>query len=132
MKILILVLFIGFNISVKAQYGDAPFTYVENMPEYKDGSKAMYHFISQNVHYPDSCRTDKGIIYTIVQFTVDTSGFIKNPVVLKGADCGVNEESLRVINLMNEGGPHWNPGMHNHYKVNVLFTLPVKFKPPKQ
>jgi Gram-negative bacterial TonB protein C-terminal len=128
MKLHILVLFIGFSISLQAQQGDEAFTYVEKMPEYVGGTKAMYKFINHNLQYSDTCVTELNTAYVIVQFMVDTSGYIVNPKVVRGNECGLNKEALRVTNLMNENGPHWNSGMHNHKKVNVMFTLPVKFE----
>lgn len=106
---------------------EAPYTYVEQMPAFPGGNEAMYKFISENIVYPEACSVSKIPMHVIVHFTVDTSGYLINPKVVRGYACGVNEEALRVVGLMNEMNPRWTPGMQNGRKVPVNFTLPFKF-----
>ena len=106
---------------------EEPYTYVEQMPSFPGGNEVMYKFISENIVYPETCSNSKIPMHVIVQFIVDTSGYLIHPKVIRGYTCGVNEESLRVIGLMNEMDQRWTPGMHNGRKVPVSFTLPIKF-----
>jgi TonB family protein len=102
---------------------DDPYTYVERMPTFPDGHEAMYKFIYDNIHYPETAKK-KGISgQVIVQFVVSKEGEIQNAKVLRGIGGGCDEEALRVVNSM----PDWTPGQHNGKYVPVVFTLPVKF-----
>jgi len=103
------------------------YAFVEQMPAFPGGNDAMNKFISENIVYPATCSNSKIPMHVIVQFTVDTSGYLINPKVIRGYACGVNEESLRIIGLMNAMEPRWAPGMHNGRKVPVTFTIPFKF-----
>ena len=89
----------------------------------------MNKFISDNLSIPDSCRMKNISGMAFVQFTVDTFGLLLNPKVLKtpSPECGYAEETLRVILLMNEMETKWSPGSHRGKKVDVNFTLPVRY-----
>ena len=127
MKYLAIILIMSIHTSQMMAQNDQPFTWVEKMPQFPGGNEALYQFIGTHIHYPDSCRA-KGISgNVIVQFVVDTSGYVVNPKIVKGHSCGFNEETLRLISLMNEMNLRWSPGMHNGEKRSVSYMLPIKF-----
>ena len=98
--------------------------FVEQKPEFENGDKAMYEFLSKNIVYPTIAR-ENGITGTVfVGFVVSKDGTIRNVEVKRGIGGGCNEEAMRVIKLM----PKWKPGKQNGKAVNVAFTLPVKFR----
>ena len=103
---------------------DEPFLIVEQNPEFKDGLKAMYKFMSDNVKYPAIARENgiEGVVY--VGFVVGKEGVIRDVTVKRGIGGGCNEEAVRVISMM----PAWKAGKQNGKAVSVAFTLPVKFK----
>lgn len=97
---------------------------VEQQPEFPDGMAAMYAFLRKNLDFPQLA-IDLGISGTVyVQFVVTKEGLIQNATVVKGPGGGLNQEALRVVNLM----PAWKPGKHNGKAVAVNFTLPIKFQ----
>jgi protein TonB len=102
---------------------EEPFTYVEQMPTFPDGTDAMYKYIYEKIKYPAIARENGISGQVIVQFVVSKDGDIKNAKVVRGIGGGCNEEALRVVN----GMPRWNPGKHNGRAVPVTFTLPIKF-----
>ena len=106
-----------------------PFVFVDNMPEFPGGTEAMNKFIVDNLTIPDSCRMKAISGMAVVQFTVDTFGHLIHPKVIRAPqpECGYTEESLRVISLMNEMKTKWSPGSHRGKKVDVKFTLPIRF-----
>src|SRR5687767_10183968 len=57
------------------------FTFVERMPEFPGGERAMQDFLLQNITYPDSARAKgiEGRVY--VRFVVDREGLIQKPEV---------------------------------------------------
>ncbi len=103
---------------------DPEFILVEQQPEFKDGLKAMYRFLFENIKYPTIARESaiEGTVY--VGFVVGRDGTIRDVVVKRGLGGGLNEEAVRVIQLM----PRWNPGKQNGKAVSVAFTLPIKFR----
>lgn len=117
----------SLHTGMLAAQTEEPFNYVEQMPSFPGGNDAMNKFISENIVYPQACSNSKIPMHVVVQFTVDTSGYLIDPKIIRGYPCGVNEESLRVIGLMNAMEPRWISGKHNGRKVPVNLTLPIKF-----
>jgi periplasmic protein TonB len=102
---------------------ETTFIIVEQMPEYKDGLKAMFQFLSANIKYPPIAR-ESGIEGTVyVGFVVSKDGSIRDVQVKRGIGGGCNEEAVRVVSMM----PNWKEGKQNGKAVNVAFTLPIKF-----
>lgn len=97
---------------------------VEQQPEFPDGMAAMYSFLKKNLDYPQLA-IEMGLSGTVyIQFVVTKEGLIQNATVVRGLGGGLNQEALRVVNLM----PAWKPGKHNGKVVAVNFTLPIKFQ----
>lgn len=97
---------------------------VEQQPEFPDGMAAMYSFLKKNLDYPQLA-IEMGLSGTVyIQFVVTKEGLIQNATVVRGPGGGLNQEALRVVNLM----PAWKPGKHNGKAVAVNFTLPIKFQ----
>jgi periplasmic protein TonB len=90
--------------------------------------KKMLEFIYKNIKYPAIAR-ENGVEGTVViQFVVERDGTITDSRIVRdiGAQCG--QESLRVVNLMNDQNLKWTPGKQRGRAVRVQFNLPVKFK----
>ena len=102
---------------------EEPFSYVEQMPTFPDGTEAMYKYIYDKIKYPAIARENGISGQVIVQFVVSKEGEIQKAKVVRGHGGGCNEEALRVVN----GMPRWKPGKHNGRAVPVTFTLPIKF-----
>jgi protein TonB len=97
---------------------------VEQQPEFPDGMAAMYTFLKNNLDYPQLA-IEMGLSGTVfIQFVVTKEGLIQNATVVRGLGGGLNQEALRVVNLM----PPWKPGKHNGKAVAVNFILPIKFQ----
>ncbi|GJM34692.1 MAG: hypothetical protein DHS20C18_36930 [Saprospiraceae bacterium] len=80
--------------------------------------------IYQNIKYPKEARMNavQGTAY--VNFVVKKDGSVEDIAVMRGLCDEIKSECLRIINLL----PSWEPGKQNGIPVNVLFTLPIKFK----
>jgi protein TonB len=102
---------------------EQPFSYVEQMPSFPDGTEAMYKYIYEKIKYPAIARENGISGQVIVQFVVSKEGEIQKAKVVRGIGGGCNEEALRVV----AGMPRWKPGKHNGRAVPVTFTLPIKF-----
>ena len=93
-------------------------------PQFKGGNEAMYKFLGENMHYPESAKNDSIEGRVFVTFVVTEEGEIINPTVVRGVNDALDTESLRVIRSM----PKWEPGEKDGRPVKVAFTLPFTFK----
>lgn len=94
----------------------------------KCSNDKLVNYIYNNLKYPKTAQK-AGIEGTVViQFVVDKSGKIRDAEIARdiGENCGT--EALRVINSMASMDEMWRPGIKNGVPVNVLFTMPVKYK----
>jgi protein TonB len=99
------------------------FISVEQQPEFPNGIKAMYEFLSKNIHYPKSA-VNAGITGKVfVKFVVEKDGSIADVQITKGIGFGCDEEAIRVIASM----PKWSPGKQNGKNVRVYFNMPVTY-----
>lgn len=93
-------------------------------PTYNGGDKAIYNFIRNTIEYPQLC-VDSGIEGKVyVGFTVTADGHVKNAQVIKGVCPLLNEEAIRVVNLL----PGYSPGIRNGQPTDIYQTIPVNFK----
>lgn len=96
---------------------------VEQMPEYPGGMAALMKFIAQNIRYPKEAQ-EKGIQgRVIVQVTIDETGKINNPTIVKSISPEIDAEAIRIVKAM----PNWTPGKQRGKAVSVKYTLPLNF-----
>ena len=100
------------------------FIAVEQQPEFPDGQKELYKFLSKNIHYPEQAvrANVSGKVY--VSFVVELDGTIANVRITKGIGFSCDEEAERVIKLM----PKWTPGKQNGKNVRVFYNMPVVYQ----
>ena len=118
------------------------FKVVEQMPRFPDcedkctGADAtedchkeeLLHFIYSHLRYPEEAK-DAGIEgVSVVQFVIDKTGTVIEPKVVRDIGGGTAKEVLYVVELMNNLTKKWTPGYQRGEAVNVLYTLPVRFK----
>jgi protein TonB len=94
--------------------------YVEQMPQFIG---SMEEYLGNNLHYPESARTNNIDGRVIVQFVVNEDGSVSGVQLVRGIGGGCDEEAMRMVS----GMPKWKPGKQNGKPVKVLFTLPIKF-----
>lgn len=97
--------------------------FVETMPEYPGGQEAMYAYLNKNIKYPKADFNKNISGKVIVQFVIDTLGFVTDSKVIKPVSPTIDAEALRVIN----GMPQWKPATQQGKVVNVKFTMPINF-----
>lgn len=99
------------------------YTIVEVMPEFPGGEEAFMSFIMRNIRYPSAAKNQgkQGTVY--VTFTVDETGYISQPEILRSRGESLDNEAIRVVNAM----PRWNPGFQNGIPVRVRYNLPMRF-----
>ncbi len=106
--------------------GQEVLKFAQTMPSFPNGEPALLKFFNENLDYPANSDWHGKII---MQFTIDTKGAVRNPLVIRKENVikpeleYFEQETLRVINLM----PNWLPGKNNGKNVPVTFMLPVTF-----
>ena len=97
----------------------------EHLPEYPGGVPALLAYLKNEIHYPKKCWKAGIEGISIVTFVVRNNGKIKDVRIQHSSGNKLlDKEAIRVIKKM----PKWEPGMHEGKNVNVMFTLPIKFR----
>jgi TonB family protein len=100
------------------------YTFVKEMPSFPGGDSERLKFLSKNIRYPQQA-AENGIQGTVyVSFVVKSNGSLADIKIIQGIGGGCDEEALRVVKKM----PVWRPGYQNGKKVEVLYTMAIKFR----
>jgi TonB family protein len=100
------------------------FTFVEDMPEFPGGTRALLSYLHDHLHYPDAARQDGVQGTVVVQFIVHPDGRLSDITTVGPAKGdGLETEALRVVRDM----PDWIPGTQQGVPVAVRYALPVRF-----
>jgi TonB family protein len=99
---------------------------VEDNPTYPGGTDALLKFLQDNIRYPEAAKRDgiSGIV--LVQYTIDGKGVVKNAKVMRGVSPELDEEALRVTNLITG----WQPARQNGKAITRVVSMPVTFVLP--
>ncbi|RZK11945.1 MAG: TonB family protein [Hymenobacter sp.] len=92
-------------------------------PVFSGGTAAYRAYIKQNLRYPDAAKAKGAAGTVLVGFVVDERGHILNAEIAQGVD-GLNEEALRLVNLM----PWWTPARKNGQPVRASSFLRIRFE----
>ena len=99
---------------------------VDQMPRYPGGDQKLKDYIKTHINYPEQA-AELGIKGTTVcQFVVEKDGSLSDIRIVRPIDPQLDREAIRVIKSMDK----WLPGIQDHEKVRVKYTLPVKFELP--
>jgi len=125
-KALFILIIVCVSFSVKAQTvtDTTVYTFVDSMPEYPEGTAAMYNFISGKIQYPEIAVENNITGKVYIGLIVEADGSLSNIKTLRGIGSGCDEEAVRVVSLM----PNWKPGIHNGENVRVSTTIPFSFQ----
>ena len=108
---------------VKCPEGEVIYKFVDVMPDFPEGTKALYKYISEHICYPQEAR-EKNIMGTVVvQFVITKEGDVCNVKVLTSAHPILDAEAVRVIKSL----PKWTPGKNKGKPVHCWYNLPVTF-----
>ena len=85
----------------------------------------MVKFINANLEYPVEEQTRKIEGDVLVSFNINEEGLISNPRVVNGISPGLDQEALRIVNLM----PVFIPAKNiNGDPVKSTMSVPVEFR----
>ena len=95
--------------------------FCEKMPEFEGGIDALFKYV--NDFFEPNKMKEKGSIY--VRFVVNADGTLSNPEILN-IPANLSYLKAAVIRMI-EKMPNWIPGENGGKKVNVYYTIPVRF-----
>jgi TonB family protein len=90
----------------------------EPQPEFPGGFVALQEFLEKEFKYSHNSPV-AGRVY--VQFTIDSSGVIKDACVLRGIHPLLDAEAVRVVESM----PPWEPVTWPSGPVSTRYNLPI-------
>lgn len=98
------------------------YTFVEEQPEYPEGTAALMKYIAKNVTYSAVARENglDGTVY--IAFIVETDGRIKDVISCRNDSYYMDEAIAKVI----KGMSGWKPGKCDGEPVAVRFRLPIR------
>ena len=99
------------------------FSIAEQMPEFPGGIAALRKFIAKQIKYPEIAQQDKANGEVHVNFVINREGRVWYAKVVKPVHPALDQEAIRAIYSM----PQWKPGVNHGEKVNVGYTIPIKF-----
>lgn len=97
---------------------------VDKMPQFPGGDVALMEFVSKNIKYPESARENGVQGTSVISFVIDRTGKIIYAKVIRSLDSITDAEAIRVIKLL----PKWIPGENKGKKVDVAYTLPIRYR----
>lgn len=103
-----------------------PFAAVEDKPLFNGGNPNVEfaRFIAKHLKYPEIAAENGVYGRVTLQFVIDESGTLVDPVILKGVDPALDAEALRVV----LSSPRWTAGMQRNKAVKVSYTFPINFR----
>jgi hypothetical protein len=94
-------------------------------PSFPGGGDSLMAFIKRNMKWPIANGCEHGTVY--ITFTIDTSGKINEPKILKGICPPYDKEALRLVSIM----PKWNPAIeiidNKRRPISSEWIMPFKF-----
>eukprot|EP01029_Cantina_marsupialis_P025537 TRINITY_DN67678_c0_g2_i1.p1 TRINITY_DN67678_c0_g2~~TRINITY_DN67678_c0_g2_i1.p1 ORF type:complete len:723 (-),score=105.87 TRINITY_DN67678_c0_g2_i1:42-2051(-) len=102
---------------------DTTYVYVDEMPVFPGGTKALQNYIAATVKYPSEAfkKGVKGRVF--VTFVVNKEGVVDQARVIRGVETSLDKEALRAVTAM----PKWMPGIEKGKAVDVSYTVPINF-----
>jgi len=96
----------------------------EELPSYTGGISALQKFLEDNIRYPEEAKKAgiKGKVY--VNFIVNAEGRVIEAKIMQSVSPLLNDEALRLTNLMK----NWKPGSQHGETLSMAVTMPIEFK----
>ncbi|MBT8191513.1 MAG: TonB family protein, partial [Bacteroidia bacterium] len=88
-------------------------------------------YVGEHLVYPENAKKEGLEGMVVIRFSVLKTGKVDDVNILRDIGKGCGEAGASVIRNMNDDGIKWIPGQQRGKKVNVQFTLPIKFKLPE-
>lgn len=117
-------LYFSFDIDRKKAIGDnEAHTYLEEMPEFEGGDKAMMEHLAKVIIYPKEAADKKIQGRVMVSFVVEKDGTLSEVKVARGIDPLLDAEAVRAVSTLK-----FRPGRLDGKPVRCRFMIPVNFR----
>lgn len=135
-KMAVLISFVAMTFSVMASSQDHSvrendsteraevFIDYEQQPQFPGGEAALLKYLQENVKYPPKAVKDSIQGRVVVQFIVDSLGYVGEVKVVRSVSEDLDAEAVRVVKTL----PRFAPGRLLGKTVSMWYTLPVTFK----
>lgn len=100
------------------------YDYVEQMPVFPGGDKALLEWISSHLNYPSVSQENGTQGRVMVRFVVMEDGSVGEVQALSHVDTYCDREALRVVRAL----PKFTPGRQQGKPVKVYYQVPVIFE----
>jgi TonB family protein len=124
-RILLFVLAVASSFAYAQPNRETPLTFVQEMPKYPGGEKALYEFLYNNITYPEQEKSQNIEGTVFVNFVVEKDGSTSNFTVTRGVQGGGGLDREALHACMKLGG--FYPGTQNGVPQRVFLTIPIKF-----
>lgn len=111
--------------SVIAEVDKSPKMFVDKMPEFKGGIKALMKYLTDHVRYPQEAIELGHEGKYFIRFVVDENGKVSLPEVLNGRYSELNAEALRVVKSIPD---FESPGLIDGQPVKTYYQVPINFR----
>ncbi|HYV90747.1 MAG TPA: energy transducer TonB [Chitinophagales bacterium] len=120
---------VNWQVEKKSLSEEVPmvFLYVEQMPEYPGGMKALKNFFHKNLKYPPMARASGIGGRVVVQFVVEKDGSVTDVKLVMSSDPELDSAALAAVRKL----PKWKPGKLEDQPVRVYYRLPITFETGK-
>jgi len=100
-------------------------TFVQTMPSYPAGEKALYEFLYNNITYPEQEKSQNIEGTVFVNFVIEKDGTPTNFIITRGVEGGIglDREALNACKKLGK----FTPGSQNGVPQRVYLTIPIKF-----
>ena len=113
-------------LGISEQMPRFPGCELEENPDQCTKERLIEHIYSR-LKYPDLARDNRVEGMVIVQFKIDSKGQMGEVVIRRDIGAGCGQAAAEVVSSIKELSP-WTPGKQRSRPVNILYTMPVKFK----
>lgn len=114
---------LSFKKTIEADSSYSVYSRADKSPDYyRNGDDGLKEFILSEMEYPKIAveRSVEGTV--ILEFIVETNGYITNVVSKQNVNAGCTEEALRIIKQTK-----WQPAILNNKLVRYKMTYPITF-----
>lgn len=120
-----LPIFFDYLAEAVFKHDSLVFMGVDQAAQFPGGQEAMMKFIATKMNYPLAARRKKIQGDVIVKFIIDRTGRVRMPSIISGLGYGIDEEVIKVLQLM----PAWKPAQLNGLPISTqVSNLKVKLR----
>ncbi len=114
---------LAFKKPLPADSSYVVYSRADKSPEYyKNGDEGLTEFILSEIEYPKPAIENSIEGTVVVEFVVETNGYVSNLIIKQGVNGGCSEEALRLIKQTK-----WLPATINNKFVRYKTNYPITF-----